>query len=303
MFPITLALASALTVSPAPNAAVPTASAAVLPVSALAVPDTLVDVGGHRLHLEVLRGTEPLTLVLEAGGGADLSSWATVPESLAARTGATVVAYDRAGRGQSDLGPTDLAPRDEIAHLRVALEHLDAPRPAIVVATSYGAMLALLHAALHPDDVVGLVLVDPMNPRFVRATGDFLYSTVPDLSDPRTNTERALARMVSQFEELVDEIEELEPGLRTPMVILTAGEKWWGIEEIDAAWRASHEATAGAAPRRRQHIVEGTDHDISAERPDAVVDAVLELVRDSGLPLPTGGQEHDRNREGHASEE
>src|SRR5688572_27101880 len=121
-------------------------------VAAPVVPDTLVDVGGHRLHLEVLRGTEPLTLVLEAGGGADLSSWATVPESLAARTGATVVAYDRAGLGQSELGPPDLTPRDEIAQLRVALDHLAVPSPKLVVATSYGAMLALLYAAIHRDD-------------------------------------------------------------------------------------------------------------------------------------------------------
>jgi pimeloyl-ACP methyl ester carboxylesterase len=273
MFSIMLALASALAVPPAP---------------ALAVSDTLVDVGGHRLHLEVRRGTVPITLVLEAGGGADLSSWATVPESLAARTGATVVAYDRAGLGRSDLGPLDLAPRDEVANLRIALEHLATPRRKILVATSYGALVALLHAALHPDDVIGLVLVDPMNPRFVSATGDFLASTVPDLSDPRTNRERALARMVGGFEELVGEVAEIEPGLRAPIVILTAGEAWWGIEEIDAAWRASHEAIAAAAPGRRQLVVEGTEHDIPAERPDAVVDAVLELMANAARSSQPG---------------
>jgi pimeloyl-ACP methyl ester carboxylesterase len=263
----------------------------------VALADTLVDVGRHRLHLEILRGTEPLTLVLEAGGGADLSSWATVPESLAARTGATVVAYDRAGLGESELGPPDLTPREEVAQLRVALEHLAAPRPTIVVPASYGAMLALLHAALHPDDVVGLVLVDPMNPRFVRATGDFVASTAPDLSNPQTNRDRALARMVSQFETLVDEVEDLEPGLRTPMVILTAGEAWWGRDEIDAAWRASHEATAAAAPRRSLRIVEDSRHMVPVERPDAIIDAVEALLRDLGLPSSTREEERDRDRE------
>lgn len=178
MFSITLALVSALALPPA-------SVGAVSPTHTLALPDTLVDVGGHRLNLEVQRGTEPLTIVFEAGGGADVSSWGTVPDSLAARTDATVVAYDRAGMGRSDLGPPDLSPRDEVAHLRLALERVGAPRRTIVVGHSYGALLALLHAALHPDDVIGLVLVDPMNPRFVEATGDFVHTTVPDISAPR----------------------------------------------------------------------------------------------------------------------
>ena len=36
--------------------------------------DTLLDVGGYRMHLVVHRGTRPLTLVLESGGGASLDA-------------------------------------------------------------------------------------------------------------------------------------------------------------------------------------------------------------------------------------
>ncbi len=35
--------------------------------------DTLVDVGGHRLHLSVWDGEGPVTILFEAGGGADAS--------------------------------------------------------------------------------------------------------------------------------------------------------------------------------------------------------------------------------------
>jgi pimeloyl-ACP methyl ester carboxylesterase len=122
-------------------------------------------------------------------------------------------------------------------------------------------------------------------------------STAPDLSTPQTNRDRALARMVSQFERLVDEVEDLEPGLRTPMVILTAGEAWWGRDEIDAAWRASHEATAAAAPGRSLRIVEDSRHMVPVERPDAILDAVQVLLRDLGLPSSTGEQEHEGDRE------
>jgi hypothetical protein len=42
----------------------------------LAAPqDTLIDVGGYRMHLLVHRGTRPLTIVMEAGGGSGLGDW------------------------------------------------------------------------------------------------------------------------------------------------------------------------------------------------------------------------------------
>ena len=49
----------------------------------------------------------------------------------------------------------------------------------------------------------GIVLVDPMNPRFVEATGDFVYSTVREPADPANDRERALVRMIRGFPALV----------------------------------------------------------------------------------------------------
>lgn len=250
----------------------------VQPVAFTTVVDTLVDIGRHELYLEVHRGAAPLTIVFEAGGGATLGSWATVPESLADRTDATVVSYDRAGLGQSNLGAADLSPTDEIADLRRALDLIGAPERTILVGHSYGGMLALLHAELYPDAVAGLVLVDPMNPRFVAATGDFVQSTVPDIRDPRTDREKALARMIDGFDELVGKLRDIEPYLDVPMVVLTAGEAWWGQEEIDAAWRASHEAMAAAAPNREHVVVPGSGHDVPGEGRAVVVDQVLRLM-------------------------
>ncbi len=77
--------------------------------------DTLLDVGGYRMHLVVHRGTSPLTIVMESGGGASLDEWFGLDSTLARRTGATVVAYDRAGFGRSETGPADLTPEQQSA--------------------------------------------------------------------------------------------------------------------------------------------------------------------------------------------
>ncbi|HET6361065.1 MAG TPA: alpha/beta fold hydrolase, partial [Gemmatimonadota bacterium] len=223
--------------------------AATGPALALAPADTLVDTGDYRIHVEVIRGERPVAFVLESGGGAELSTWEAVPESIAARTGATVVTYDRAGFGGSDLGPEDLAPDEQVQDLREALNALGIPRPRVLVGHSYGGLMAMRHAARHPDEVAGVILVDAMNRRFVEATGDFIHGTVPSIPDPRTDRERALARLVATFDTFLELVDDA--AVAQPMAVITA-HAWWGRDgvedpEIEAAWRASHEAIAAAA--------------------------------------------------------
>jgi pimeloyl-ACP methyl ester carboxylesterase len=244
--------------------------------------DTMVSVGGHKLHFVMHPGKVPVTVLLESGGGSDLTSWAEVPRLLAQQTGATVVAYDRAGLGGSELGPAESRPDDEIRHLRTALSHLKVPQTTILVAHSYGAMLALLNASRHPDDVAGLVLVDPMNSRFIEATGDFIFSTAPKIERPSNNREKTIVRMVATFPGLIDVVDRLEPGLRQPMMVITAGKPFWGKPDIDSAWRRSHEALAAAGQHRRLVVAEGTDHGVPEQRPDLIVTAVQSLLKRRG---------------------
>lgn len=243
-----------------------------------AVLDTIVQVDGRGLHL-LVRAQEGATVavVLESGGGADAGAWEPLMEAIAAATGATVVAYDRAGFGASDLGPPDLTPARQVEDLRKALGALAVPRRVVLAGHSYGALMALLHAAVAGEDVLGLVLVDPMNPGFVAATGDFIYSTVPEIAAPANDPERAIVRIKATFDDLLLAVAEVEPGLAVPVVVVTAGEGWWGRPETDAAWRRSHEALS-AAPGRRLVVAEGSDHDILAERPELVVEAVADVL-------------------------
>ena len=247
-----------------------------------AVLDTLLDVGGYHLHLVVHRGTKPVTIVMESGGGATLDAWSGVDSVLTRRTGATVVAYDRAGFGRSATGPADLTPQEQVRQLDDALVRLGTPPARIVVGHSYGGVMAVLQAHLDLDNVRGLVLVDPMNARFVMATGDFVYSTVPHIEHPATRRDTALVRMVAGFDALIHDPVASDSGLHVPMVVLTAGELWWGTPDIDRAWRAAHETMARAAPDRRLVIVEGSKHQIAKRRPDAIVAAVISLMPQDG---------------------
>jgi pimeloyl-ACP methyl ester carboxylesterase len=248
--------------------------------------DTLVDVGGYAIHVEVIRGDRPVAFVLESGGAAELSAWEAVPESIAARTGATVVTYDRAGFGGSEVGPDDLTPDEQVEDLRGALSALGVPTPRVLVGHSYGGLMAMHHAARHPDEVAGVILVDAMNARFVDATGDFIHTTVPHIAHPETDAERAIARLVDTFDAFLGLVDDA--AIAQPMAVITAN-AWWGRDgaedpEIEAAWRASHEAIAAAAPNRWLVVAEGSRHAVPSMRPDTIVDAAVRMLEEIGGP-------------------
>lgn len=64
----------------------------------------LVDVGGHRLNVQVSGTARPgvPAVVFESGLGSTLDAWGGVPSAIARST--RVVAYERAGVGASDPG-------------------------------------------------------------------------------------------------------------------------------------------------------------------------------------------------------
>ena len=240
--------------------------------------DTMLSVGTHRLHFVVYPGTEPVTVVMEAGGGASLERWAGVEAEIARRSGATVVAYERAGFGESELGPLDLMPTVELEHLDRALEALGVPGRRILVGHSFGGMMSLAHARQYPGKVSALVLVDPMNPHFADATGDFLSTTVPHIENPANDREYAIRRLVLSFGPLAHEARPAMTSHNLPLVVISAGNEFWGKPDIDRAWRASHEFLAQQSAHGRLVIADGADHDIPEERPDTIVEAVLAVM-------------------------
>ena len=123
-------------------------------------PGQMVEVSDGRLiHAQVAGATnEGPVVVLEAGGGSFSSQWAWVQPQIAEF--APVVSYDRAGLGWSD--PDETRHEESVpADLVRLLDGLELTGPYVLVGHSYGAVFARMFAHSHPDQVVGLVLVDP----------------------------------------------------------------------------------------------------------------------------------------------
>lgn len=126
-------------------------------------PGQMVDVGGYRLHLNIQgenRGNP--TVILEAGMVSFSANWAWVQPELAKTT--RVIAYDRAGLGWSDTGPRPRDAATSAKELHRALESAGVTKPYVLAGHSYGGLMVRAFAALYPDEVVGIVLVDGSHP-------------------------------------------------------------------------------------------------------------------------------------------
>ena len=124
-------------------------------------PGKLVDLGTHRLHL-LESGRGGPTVVLEAGLMSTVLSWSELQRSLAASF--RVVSYDRAGLGWSDLGPMPRTADRIVDELHTLLQQAAIPPPYVLVGHSFGGLTMPLFAARFPDEVAGMVLVDPVAP-------------------------------------------------------------------------------------------------------------------------------------------
>jgi pimeloyl-ACP methyl ester carboxylesterase len=122
--------------------------------------DVLVTVAGRRMNIRCVgdQGRGP-TVLLEAGGGGSSSAWARVQEALPSNVKSC--AYDRAGLGKSERGPRPRTMSQEVHELHALLRDARIPGPYVLAGHSIGGLLVRLFADRYPEDVAGVVLVEP----------------------------------------------------------------------------------------------------------------------------------------------
>lgn len=120
--------------------------------------DGMVDIGAGQLHA-VQAGEGPYTVVFESGFASDLSVWRKVAPEVAGKS--RVLVYSRAGAGKSPARAHALTIAQSSAELSELLAKRQIKPPYILVGHSYGGFLIRYFAANHPEQVAGMVFVDP----------------------------------------------------------------------------------------------------------------------------------------------
>jgi len=102
-------------------------------------------------------------IVMQAGLGDGKEVWETVFEDLATKH--TVFAYDRPGYGGNPATQTARDPCSIATELRDQLRAAQLSPPYVLVGHSLGGLYQYVFARLYPQEVAGLVLLDPTHPR------------------------------------------------------------------------------------------------------------------------------------------
>jgi pimeloyl-ACP methyl ester carboxylesterase len=267
-------------------------------------PGQMVDVGGYRLHIDCTGEGSP-TVVIESGWGDMSASWGWVQPEVAKTT--RICTYDRAGMGWSEASPEPRTAREYAKELHTLLAKANEPGPYVLVGHSMGGYTVRVYAHDYPEEVVGLVLVDPQNlsvsnvatPAPAPKPGGF---SVPALM-ARIGLARLLAGPLGSIQNLpegdkqaytaysvtsrgaqtlTDELIGMSEGgaqaraVTTlgalPLIVLSRG------KDMDAESAASQARYLQLSTDSQQLIADQSGHRIMIEQPEAAVAAIMKMV-------------------------
>lgn len=263
--------------------------------------DTLLTAGNVKLNFNIIKGSK-INILLESGGGDDLTVWAKIAPAVAAKTGATVICYDRPGFGKSGLPDEPHSIKKESEWLWKCLKHLGLNKNLILAGHSFGGWMIRMTASLHPEEIKGILFIDPFSNEIVELLSaekiDALqkggyYKELGVKTDEEyanlisdQNRVKSLSRAQRSFIRFWGKTGTLEkynemkntviPG-NIPVKVITSGKQWLP-DDIMKAWRASHERLAASVPNSELVIAKESQHYIIFNEPDLVINKLAEIA-------------------------
>ena len=270
-----------------------------------------VDIGEYELFI-TCKGEGSPTVVLDAGWTQGAKYWTTMTTILSRISNeleVMVCAYDRLGIGDSDPAPK--VPRtnlDMAQELHQLLHKAEVPEPYVYVGASLSGFTGRLFATEYPDELAGLVLIDPSHPDWDAKVLELLPPESAD--EPETVTDlryeftvRRRDPMILQEYWDIDTSAELvrESGSLgdLPLVILMRDTSkpelqlefnkffysnpdfslLWS-EKLDSFWPDLMGEIATLSSNSTLIVAEGTNHNIPMRNSDSVVDAIRLILED-----------------------
>ena len=265
------------------------------------VPGQLIDVGGHRLHLNCIGSGTP-AVILESGLGETAAYWAGISTAIARDT--KVCVYDRAGRGWSD--PVSAAQHGLAGarDLHILLDRGGVPGPLVLVGHSSGAQYVRIFAGRYPEQVAGMVLLDgqpaealerlPTYPTFYNGLRrvSALLPSIARLGVARLLFSASAGNLPANARSLRDEVVELPTSLaqarsfqnfgNRPLVVVTAA------IDAQAGWLPLQDEMATLSTNSSHRVVPYT-HDALITDPSATptsVGAIRDVVHAVRFAIP-----------------
>jgi pimeloyl-ACP methyl ester carboxylesterase len=221
----------------------------------------LHQVDGETVHLQC-QGRGSPTLVLLGGMGFTSTTWAKVRDELGPEV--RTCAWDYPGVGHSTGAPMMTAAR-AASSLYGTLRAAHVPLPVILVGHSIAGLTTRLYVGEHPDDVSGVVLLDPTVASFARLFDDKEFRPAWDGTLSAQQVEQ-----VTTWPDVPFKILRHDPAVY-------AAKKVWS-SAVEAQWADEQAAFAELAPRGSARTVPGSGHNIHQDAPGESAAAARDVL-------------------------
>jgi pimeloyl-ACP methyl ester carboxylesterase len=248
----------------------------------------------------VLTGAGTPTLVLLNGAGVTLEGWGRLYPGI--ESIGRVFAWNRFGVGRSSRPMLPQTGTVVIDSLRELLAALQLPPPYLLVGHSLGGLHAQLFARRFPQEVAGMVLLEPTHPRdreLLKGHESRLAQVLGRvLPAPQKIFRANLHSEMDWIDAAAREVEAAGRFPPVPLAVVTGGNeppRWLTPPGALRIKRANQQALATLSPRGRQVIARRSGHFPQLTQPELVLEVLREIAREAsaGQPLVehVGGQQ------------
>ena len=283
-------------------------------------PGRMVSVGGYDMHLNCTGTGSPVVLLESGLTGLGSMQWYVVQPAVAKLT--TVCAYDRAGILWSDGRARPRTGDRMIEELGTLLDAAEVRPPYVMVGHSLGGGLIRMFDERFPGSAAGFVFIDsghedqltrmPQNPNRTKPPPDWLLTvfsvtglirsmsagTVDTLPMPAAQAVEALSPYsvyglygeMASIDDTTRQLGDTASGAPAhlgsrPVVVLTRTK--YDSDEDRVPWMEMQAELAALSTNSDQRLIPETTHFIHLDDPEAVVLAILDVVRSArdGTPL------------------
>jgi len=262
--------------------------------------DRMVDIGSHRLQVHQ-EGNGVPAVVIDAGLADQLERLKPLQERLAAVK--QVIAYNRAGYGQSEPGPL---PRDsgrEAEELKALLENASIPAPYVLVGHSLGALNMQVFASKYQKAVAGMVLLDPPPLSFIlgqewlelrgmaeRMTAEWqaIADSTSESANAQEKAKYAFFRMIaSEHRKMFGQTAKLVSAVSTfgdkPLVVIASGKPnpafGEAAEKFQQYWVEQSRTLTGKSTHGKFILAEWSSHYLYEDVPGLVMESILFITQ------------------------
>ncbi|APQ18921.1 hypothetical protein A9200_05235 [Maribacter hydrothermalis] len=245
--------------------------------------DTLVDIGGYKMHFKIIKG-EGTPILFESGAGNEGSVWDNILERIQKVTGTTLITYDRTGFGQSEVNPNlkndiDFGIINGITELETGLSKLGYDNEIILVPHSYGGFYTTLYASKHPEKVKYVVRIDA---NLVDVyTDDVLNIMAQQPTPPKSPETLGNYYLYKTYPETVKLLREVKFPPSVPAIDITSPINRGYPDEYWTLIKKAHKDFVDAEPNRIELIAEGSGHYIFKDNPALIINTIIKAYAET----------------------